>query len=766
MGLKFWTPLNGNYVNYGLEKYPDIQYNGTLEANGKIGSCYAFSGKYFRINGNIIGGLDTFTVACWAYLTSTTYQIFTFEYNAYWQFCLHRDYIRIRDSVTGVKGTRLDRGITAIPQNKWVHVAVVYNKGAIEVFQDGVLENRLTGNVNSYINTETTVLCIGADVVNSVSTYPGNCKINDFRVYDNCLSPKEIKELSKGLVLHYKLDENYQVMNNAFAYPTFNTSSASGGWNHWASTSPAATGTYSQNTNKEFIWNKSNTYSHKVSHTNDVGYYICYQSPAFEGGYRSAQAIVKMSDGASPVGNVGISHNANLGTNPPNTFTYLGDGFWLIKHEGFRQDGSNDLVSLYISHNKTVYISEFYLENDRTVCSDILWLNDIVTDVSGYGHHGQIMTGLTTQTDSPRYETCISNSEGYPLKSVFDFPQSNGLTIACWIYLTAWGSQGSGLWSTSTISTSNPSDYAATTCNHCDGNFYLRGTNGTTYNITCGTAAIASNVWNHVVLTHDGENIKVYVNGILKYTKECPTPLIGFKSLFLGYSNAGNLSRQCKGKWSDLRMYATALSDDDVLELYNTSAYIDNLGGLHSFEIIEQSSNILQIENLNEFATSTSNYTAYTTRNGVKAFPMRPNWYASPYATLIGKFKENTQYLFDVWIDTDDVVSENVNRPGGFTIDYTDGSTSTSCIRTGNYSSPIGWQHILVITPAGKTISRIRIYYYTSVAYYFRADSFIAELKNTNIYKNGITETGQFIENTDVAFIGTADFNANRINEI
>jgi hypothetical protein len=31
--------------------------------------------------------------------------------------------------------------------------------------------------------------------------------MNDFRIYDHALSTKEVEEIAKGLVLHYKLDD-------------------------------------------------------------------------------------------------------------------------------------------------------------------------------------------------------------------------------------------------------------------------------------------------------------------------------------------------------------------------------------------------------------------------------------------------------------------------------------------------------------------------------------------------------------------------------
>ena len=58
----------------------------------------------------------------------------------------------------------------------------------------------------------------GNNIAIGGATYYGGMqffgKINDVRIYDHCLSNKEIKEIAKGLMLHYKLDN--VIENNVY----------------------------------------------------------------------------------------------------------------------------------------------------------------------------------------------------------------------------------------------------------------------------------------------------------------------------------------------------------------------------------------------------------------------------------------------------------------------------------------------------------------------------------------------------------------------
>ena len=213
---------------------------------------------------------------------------------------------------------------------------------------------------------------------------------------------------------------------------------------------------------------------------------------------------------------------------------------------------------------------------------------NVIYDCSGYGHNGYSICDKEFISNTPRYNYCLNNTSEYPCKTItsIDFPESSGLTISCWINLTIWGNQTSGLWATSNLST-DPTDYDTTACNHRDAGFDIRGTNGTTYRLTCNSTDIPKNTWKHVVITHDGANAKLYINGVLIRTKEIPSTLAAFKYVYLGYSRAESVIRKCQGSWSDFRIYATALSESAILKLYNNSAHIDNKHNIYGFEFDE-----------------------------------------------------------------------------------------------------------------------------------------------------------------------------------
>lgn len=88
--------------------------------------------------------------------------------------------------------------------SEWCHYAVTYNNGLVKVYQNGVMLG--SRNVPPIVHVDGRVGCLGRWAP-SYSTYNLVGSLSDARVYDHALSDKEIKELSKAKVLHYKFDE-------------------------------------------------------------------------------------------------------------------------------------------------------------------------------------------------------------------------------------------------------------------------------------------------------------------------------------------------------------------------------------------------------------------------------------------------------------------------------------------------------------------------------------------------------------------------------
>jgi len=95
--------------------------------------------------------------------------------------------------------------------NTWYHVVLTSGNGAMRAYVNGELigDSYAAFTPNSL---EQNWICIGNGTYTNVFNFYG--QMNDVRIYDHCLSAKEVHEIAKGLILHYKLDDNYNSATN------------------------------------------------------------------------------------------------------------------------------------------------------------------------------------------------------------------------------------------------------------------------------------------------------------------------------------------------------------------------------------------------------------------------------------------------------------------------------------------------------------------------------------------------------------------------
>jgi len=121
--------------------------------------------------------------------------------------------------------------------------------------------------------------------------------------------------------------------------------------------------------------------------------------------------------------------------------------------------------------------------------------------------------------------------------------------------------------------------------------------------------------WHMLTLSYDGTNVNRYVDGIMEKATAAAfsTGLSTPTALTIGRDGPNASYAVKESSLSDFRIYATALSADDILSLYHTGAKVDNLGNTHTYEFIEHQDNILFPAELSrtklEFTNGLSRYT-------------------------------------------------------------------------------------------------------------------------------------------------------------
>lgn len=94
-------------------------------------------------------------------------------------------------------------------KGQWHHLCLTYDKPTL------TLKLLVDGEVEKTISYSFTTTSTYFDLFNWSTTWVHNadyrpaCKLSDVRVYDHCLSAREVREICSGQILHYKFDNTY-----------------------------------------------------------------------------------------------------------------------------------------------------------------------------------------------------------------------------------------------------------------------------------------------------------------------------------------------------------------------------------------------------------------------------------------------------------------------------------------------------------------------------------------------------------------------------
>lgn len=578
MGLQIWLPLNGSFENKGLTNAM-LTKSGSWSTISKIGTK-SFTNGTITMDAATTGSIynnNEMTFAFWFYANATDgtatgncivgtsgmsgsnnrkFSIFNYQTinDLHWSW-----------QVDGIEGGT--NGAVAVggslndslPSYKWTHVCITYKNPTAKIYINGELKATSTGDISSGgFNYTTPILNLNSS----------QC-VNDYRIYDHCLSVKEVKELAQGLVVHYPLN------NSGGGAPNLITTMTAGGQTTLIDPYTLDIN-YGNNKDSYFYFNVSPALELNKTYT------ISFDVENFPEGSTWGWYLFKQ--GASNYLYY-IKGNGHYKWTFSTNSSTLPEGYNLsrfIADDGGRSNPAN------IVRFSNFKIEEGLEESNwrpHVSSANYEYYNVDATiehDCSGYEYNATKSSGIAYSGDSSRNNcsTVFDNSTGYittPLKDLMTNLLANQCTINFWV---------------NEASTSSRS-------------IYFGGYNGAGFNIEENggkfriywnaspnrqIATITPNTWQMwTVVIDKATGIITYRDGEVVDTYSAALGAVTTTGTFyLGrdYRSASD-DVWFEGKMSDFRIYATALSADDIKELYEVSVSIDEDGRIYGSEFKE-----------------------------------------------------------------------------------------------------------------------------------------------------------------------------------
>ena len=580
MSLMAWYPFDGNIQNYGVGSLSLTQTTTPTYNAGKLCDKALASGgfKWTAAQAASILNNEAITITFWIKpLNTSSSQIFgtsgmtppnnrkfsIFAYptgnDLHWSWQNDGSNTFTGGTITG-----------CLPVNTWTHVCITYQNPSGKVYINGIQKSTFSGvSASPSFFYETQVIHNSA-----------NRLIQDFRVYNHCLSPREANQLSQGLVLHYKLNggNNSNMLTNSYKLngkstsidPILNCPIVSS--DNSAGTSYkdfVSWGGFPVNANEVYT---VSFYAKSVSSSVLTMYFYNNTSGVVQ------VANIKSSEGHNKTGTDG---------NCPLTLTPQWKKYWVTWTFNATTTSANKTLLFRLAAGGKCDVALPKLERGAIATPYGLTLGEskvnLAQDSSGYNHHGTTVGNLTLSSDSRRYSnSCVFDGSttgiNLPIKDLMKRLLSDKCSINFWV----------------------------NEANISNRSIYFGGYSGSNFNIEMNggklrvywngspdiqTSSVINNTWTMFTVTIDkATGIKIYKDGVLAYTHAAA--LSDITSAFTRDFNIGKDSRtdatMMEGKMSDFRIYASVLTQEAITTLYKASISMIENGQLQAYEFNEK----------------------------------------------------------------------------------------------------------------------------------------------------------------------------------
>ncbi|QGA80324.1 LamG domain-containing protein [Candidatus Nanohalobium constans] len=597
MSLVGWWKLDGSAED-SIGSYNGYEQGSPSYSNGKIGDCYdntsgGSNGVELIRHSDFVEYEDYYSFSLWFKSTTTSgnggARIISRDYSEYATVLLSQNESSPQSSS--------NKGLPdfSVSVNQWHHLAFSVDVGSDEarIFLDG----ELVGTSSTHNTEANRPYVIGGNTEGDgdISGNHFEGKIDDVRLYDHKLSKKEVKQLSRAKVLHYKFDDFAEYTENIIKDSRLEEPDMDYGWKGNASSNTVTKEDNSapypevvrlEKTGSDDQWHGMHDNTEVVSLSS--GDHVTYS-----GWYR-------LESGATQKNLAGLNWVSDgWDTKGSKSITMEDDELWhrfeiTVEITQDYSDGFQPgLKWAYSTDQQWLELCGVQIETKDHATPFVAGTRkDKVVDSSGQGNHGPLDSDTPTWIENSKIGSGAYSFEGdkIPVKNLYydSASQLPELTLSAWIKVDSSG-QVINSWDRSEFWRFGVG--GSTGSNAID--IGLADENGVS-DISANTDVTDGN-WHHVVFVYDHGSVTFYLDGEVDGTASTGGNAIGQNLTrygFIGdYSEADSFNTGSGGSFTgemdDIRIYHSALNQSEIQQLYKQRASIDGGGNLHSHELHE-----------------------------------------------------------------------------------------------------------------------------------------------------------------------------------